>query len=244
MPLLRIVTVSLACCLVLADSRLSAQTSASARRVGEITINESSPIKFTDDDLRTIQAMLPGDTIAWMDVSHVTNDGSPVDMLVTTCMRSTATRPELKRGRCRTFAKMHARGAQPSRWQKFGPDDNYVVFVDAAARPPLLYPQYMELSDERLLSLDRLLRRKAVTSSTPNLASEIQPWPIRELIPLETADDLRVLLATQGSWQAQSIRLRATGNDWDIVEMHALDIRPVQLFPTDGAGSPAIRTRP
>ena len=243
MQLLRILTVGLAFCVALAGSRLSAQTSTSARRVGEITINESSPAKFTDDDLRTIQALLPGDGIAWMNVSHVTNDGSPVDMLVTTCMQPSTTRPDLQRGRCRTFAKMHARGAQPSRWQKFGPDDNFVVFV-GTDRSPLLYPQSMALTDERLLSLDRLLRGKAVRSLTPNLASDIQPWPIRELIPLETADDLRVLLAEPGSWQAQSIRLRATGNDWNIVEMHPLDIRPVQLFPTDGAGSPVIRTRP
>jgi hypothetical protein len=238
----RFIPIALVFCLTIAGSTLVAQTSESSRRVGEVTIIEDSPARFTDDDLRTIQALLPVNALEWMKVSHVTNAGSPFDMLVTSCMQPGTTLPQLRRGGCRTFARTHARGAQPSGWQKFGPDENYVVFLDAPARLPLLYPQSIQLTDERLISLDRLLRTKAVTSPTPNLASEIQPWPIRELVPLESPD-LRVVLAAQGSKQAQSIRLRAAGNDWEVVEMHPLAIPTVRLT-IDGAGNLGLSVSP
>jgi len=191
------------------------------RRAGDITIIEGTPIQLTDEDVQRIRS-LAGAPISRMEVSHVDAAGAPLTMSVDACMKAPEVKAGLRRGSCAVFAKMRsgARG-QAGGWQKVTDKDEYVLFGDASDMQPtrLMSIAGVEpLSDARVVAIHQLLRRRAVASPTTRLRSDIQPWRIATIVPVERGDYMVVLTSDDGS-QRQTIRLRPVGDGWDVVEM-------------------------
>jgi hypothetical protein len=77
-------------------------------------------------------------------------------------------------------------------------------------------------SDAELLNIVHIIREHAVPQPTNRLMSDVQPWPIADLI-MHNERQLRVMLTDPSdSSRSQIILLRRTDSRWTIVEIQAL----------------------
>ena len=193
------------------------------RRTGDIRIVEAEPARLTDEDVRRIQALLPGSVIAWMEITHVDAEEIPVSMMASVCLKAVEGKSGLRRGRCETLDKSRPDGrGQDGGWRKIGGrKSDYVLFGDVSDDRPtevMARPNEEPMSDDRLLGIQQLLARKAVAAPTNRLRSDIQPWRISSIVPYQGSDIVVILSAGDGV-RSQSIIVRPVGDGWDVVDI-------------------------
>jgi TonB family protein len=193
------------------------------RRTGDIRIVETEPAQLTDEDVRRIQALLPGSVIAWMEITHVSAEKVPTLMLANVCLKAVAGRSGLRRGRCEMLDKSRPDGrGQGGGWRKMGGGtSDYVLFGDVSDDKRTRVtsrPNEEPLSDARLLSIQQLLARKAVAAPTDRLKSDIQPWRISSIVPYQ-GNDIIVILSADDGVHSQSIVVRPVGDGWNVVDI-------------------------
>ena len=196
------------------------------RRLGAVTIVESSEARISDTDVAAVLAVLGPKSVWWIETlnSYEPKKAEP-SLMVHACTQPTVTTRTLRRGRCTPLVKGATSGPRQSGgWQGTGDGFEFAQVAVGAGEPASQPPVRLDIlvdgtpfADDTIVRLVSLVRRKAVASPTSRLRSDIQPWPIERIVVIK--DEVAVSLRSVDGKGMQTIRLRPTGDGWDVVEM-------------------------
>jgi hypothetical protein len=208
-----------AAAIVIAPAQASRRPVETTRRLGDLTIVESAEARVNYEDIRQIQAVLPG--IWWMRALQLIDFRvvpEQSELSVTACVAPEVTTSVVRHGRCSRLVRKVASG-QPARWERSGSGWNYVQVMGVASQRPIeIEIQQASLpSDDVLADLVRYVLRQAVASPSPR-KREVQPWPITNL-DFGTVGNVLVTVKKEDNTAFQWIVLRAQGGAWTIVDI-------------------------
>jgi len=191
------------------------------RRVGDVTVRETSEWRITDDDVRQIQSVLAPKGVWWMIASQVSGPEPQPVPGARVCLEASVVTPTLRRGTCAILNKLTPGNGQKGGWQKFAEYD-FVQLPDgdASTQEPIEYRvdgKAKAPSDATLLALFAFVRSKAVPTQTTLRRSDVQPWPFERVLVLD--NDWRVTLKKSDDSARQDVTMRVRGSGWEIVEM-------------------------
>jgi hypothetical protein len=191
-----------------------------SRRVGDVTVVDSTRARISDEDVRQIQAALAPAGVLWV-------TGGTLSSLA--CLQPAVSTREIRRGQCVSLRVTAAEGGRRGGWavERGGLVVPYFQLAgDASATPIQIFnsPDSPTLTDDALISLVSLIRGRAVASTTRRLTSDVQPWPIKDIMQITGGDVLVTLrnpvsVEESGLKAAQWVTLRPQNQGWIIVEM-------------------------
>lgn len=195
------------------------------RRLGDVIIVEQDGARLTDIDVRDIQSVLAPKGAWWLHASirnaATTGASGPEWLLgVDACMQPEVVTATFRRGHCVAVTKLPVEG-----WWRAGALDEFAQLGVAGENLALQQPARIirfgnaaRVSDDTLIEVMTLTRRKAVSVETPRRTSDIQPYPINR-ISIVNGDLIRVELRHAELPIYQTITFERSGDEWQVIQI-------------------------
>lgn len=191
------------------------------RLVGDIIV-ESKREPLSNEDVRQIQTALAPSVVWWINARY-----SGIGAVA--CVQPDQATREIRRGRCVYLHKRTTEVSRPGDWERDF-DCEYVQIAvgvnDAASQPPIeVYRSSPSTpSNDDLIAIAALVRRRAVSATTARLESEVQPWPL-DTIDWGKGEEVLVTLRVPIALEATTVKptqwvlLRRQADGWEVIRM-------------------------
>ena len=208
-----------------------------SKTIGSVICFGAYAVQLTDDDIQQIRAKLPSGSLPWFIVGENAR-GQSVEIYLEPTMDS----PTIRRGAMvvAVFPPESPRPAVNKRsWQVISAaNSEYAQIPPSGSDPQLAWgrienrPFHVgnpvsgnKFSDAELIEAVTVVRTAAARTpapapgAQPRFFTDVQPWPIRTVMPA-SGSDIRVVLNAPGATDGfQSILLRRTAGKLTIVEL-------------------------
>ena len=206
-----------------------------SRTAGDLPVTEPSDGRLTDDDVRQIRSALPAGEKPWrLDLQTQTSSSGPVWRVDAFLTPDVATRA-FRRGRFASLTTASPPGVREASrvWRRVHANFHYVQVAgpggDASAEEPIRVqaaPNSPPPTDDELTGIIGMIRARAAPKPTDRLMSDIQPWPLTNII-MVSADELRIHLSDPSDDRhSQNVSARRKGGQWTVVELSRLSGGP------------------